>query len=267
MQGFFEDEDGKEYIYKEPKFTPLSEISQRLLKLYSDKFGQENVKIIQDSSKVNPKDLDSKYAYIQVTHVTPYLDEKELEDRRTDFEKSHNIWRFVFETPFTMSGKKQGGVEEQCKRRTVLTTTHCFPYVKKRIAVMYQHQTDLSPIEVAIDEMSAKVNELRQLCSASEVDMIRLQLKLQGSISVQVNAGPLAYARAFLDSSSAKKYPDNKVKQLKEVFRQFVDACGQALSVNERLIKEDQQEYHDEMKANYRNLTRELSNIMHEQLG
>uniref|UniRef100_A0A3B4TYG8 Dedicator of cytokinesis 9b n=1 Tax=Seriola dumerili TaxID=41447 RepID=A0A3B4TYG8_SERDU len=266
-QGFFEDEDGKEYIYKEPKFTPLSEISQRLLKLYSDKFGQENVKIIQDSGKVNPKDLDSKYAYIQVTHVTPYLDDKELEDRKTDFEKSHNIRRFVFETPFTVSGKKQGGVEEQCKRRTVLTTTHCFPYVKKRIAVMYQHQTDLSPIEVAIDEMSSKVAELRLLCSASEVDMIRLQLKLQGSISVQVNAGPLAYARAFLDDSSAKKYPDNKVKQLKEVFRQFVDACGQALGVNERLIKEDQQEYHDEMKANYKDLTRELSTIMHEQVG
>ncbi|XP_053273525.1 dedicator of cytokinesis protein 9 isoform X1 [Pleuronectes platessa] len=266
-QGFFEDEDGKEYIYKEPKFTPLAEISQRLLKLYSDKFGQENVKIIQDSGKVNPKDLDSKYAYIQVTHVTPHLDDKELEDRKTDFEKSHNIRRFVFETPFTVSGKKQGGVEEQCKRRTVLTTTHCFPYVKKRIAVMYQHQTDLSPIEVAIDEMSAKVAELRLLCSASEVDMIRLQLKLQGSISVQVNAGPLAYARAFLDDSSAKKYPDNKVKQLKEVFRQFVDACGQALGVNERLIKEDQQEYQDEMKANYRDLARELSNIMHEQIN
>ncbi|XP_058510531.1 dedicator of cytokinesis protein 9 isoform X3 [Solea solea] len=266
-QGFFEDEDGKEYIYKEPKFTPLSEISQRLLKLYSDKFGQENVKIIQDSSKVNPKDLDSKYAYIQVTHVTPHLDDKDLEDRKTDFEKSHNIRRFVFETPFTVSGKKQGGVEEQCKRRTILTTTHCFPYVKKRIAVMYQHQTDLSPIEVAIDEMSSKVAELRLLCSASEVDMIRLQLKLQGSISVQVNAGPLAYARAFLDNTSAKKYPDNKVKQLKEVFRHFVDACGQALGVNERLIKEDQQEYQDEMKANYRDLARELSNIMHEQIG
>lgn len=73
--------------------------------------------------QVNPKDLDSKYAYIQVTHVTPYLDDKELEDRKTDFEKSHNIRRFVFETPFTVSGKKQGGVEEQCKRRTILTST------------------------------------------------------------------------------------------------------------------------------------------------
>uniref|UniRef100_A0A673BM31 Dedicator of cytokinesis 9 n=1 Tax=Sphaeramia orbicularis TaxID=375764 RepID=A0A673BM31_9TELE len=266
-EGFFEDEDGKEYIYKEPKFTPLSEISQRLLKLYSDKFGQENVKMIQDSGRINPKDLDSKYAYIQVTHVTPYLDEKELTDRKTDFEKSHNIRRFVFEMPFTISGKRQGGVEEQCKRRTILTTTHCFPYVKKRIAVMYQHHTDLSPIEVAIDEMSKKVAEIKQLCSSSEVDMIRLQLKLQGSISVQVNAGPLAYARAFLDDASAKKYPDNKVKQLKEVFRHFVEACGHGLGINERLIKEDQQEYHDEMKANYRDLARELSIIMHEQIS
>ncbi|TNN43606.1 Dedicator of cytokinesis protein 9 [Liparis tanakae] len=156
--------------------------------------------------------------------------------------------------PFTISGKKQGGVEEQCKRRTILTTTHCFPYVKKRIAVMYQHHTDLSPIEVAIDEMSKKVAEIQQLCSSSEVDMIRLQLKLQGSISVQVNAGPLAYARAFLDDASAKKNPDNK-------------ACGHGLGINERLIKEDQQEYHDEMKASYRDLAKELSIIMHEQIN
>ena len=140
---------------------------------------------------------------------------------------------------------------------------------------------------------------------------------LQDAFVIQVNAGPLAYARAFLDDSGEKKYPDNKVKQLKEVFRyvqpsafgilvspfplpfsappppplshplhpanphskhmwymvwgvflyrQFVDACGQALGVNEQLIKEDQQEYHDEMKANYRDLAKELSNIMHEQV-
>lgn len=73
-------------------------------------------------TQVNPKDLDPKYAYIQVTYVTPFFEEKELEDRKTDFEMHHNIQRFVFETPFTLSGKKHGGVEEQCKRRTVLTS-------------------------------------------------------------------------------------------------------------------------------------------------
>lgn len=72
--------------------------------------------------QINPKDLDSKYAYIQVTHVTPFLEEKELVERKTEFERSHNIRRFVFEMPFTVSGKKQGGIDEQCKRRTILTS-------------------------------------------------------------------------------------------------------------------------------------------------
>ncbi|XP_072330607.1 dedicator of cytokinesis protein 10 isoform X2 [Scyliorhinus torazame] len=265
-QAFFEEDDSKEYIYKEPKLTGLSEISQRLLKLYSDKYGTENVKMIQDSNKVNPKDLDPKFAYIQVTFVTPYFDEKELTERRTDFEKHHNIKRFVFETPFTLSGKKHGGVEEQCKRRTILTTSQTFPYVKKRIQVVNQQSTELNPIEVAIDEMSRKVSELNHLCCMNEVDMIRLQLKLQGSVSAKVNAGPMAYAWAFLEEKNAKKYPDNQVKLLKEIFRQFAAACGHALEVNERLIKEDQLEYQEEMKSHYRDLLSELSTVMNEQV-
>ncbi|XP_029471532.1 dedicator of cytokinesis protein 10 isoform X2 [Rhinatrema bivittatum] len=265
-QGFFEEEEGKEYIYKEPKLTGLSEISQRLLKLYADKFGADNVKIIQDSNKVNPKELDPKFAYVQVTYVTPYFETKELEDRKTDFERHHNIRHFVFETPFTLSGKKHGGVEEQCKRRTVLKTSHSFPYVKKRIQVISQTSTELNPIEVAIDEMSKKVTELNQLCTMEEVDMIRLQLKLQGSVSVKVNAGPMAYARAFIEEIHANKYPEDQVKQLREIFRQFAEACGHALEVNERLIKEDQLEYQEEMKLHYKDMLNELSAIMNEQI-
>ncbi|XP_069049551.1 dedicator of cytokinesis protein 11 isoform X4 [Lepisosteus oculatus] len=265
-QCFFEEEDGKGYIYKEPKLTGLSEISQRLLTLYGDKFGSENVKIIQDSNKVNPKQLDPKYAYIQVTFVKPYFDEKELSEKKTGFEKNHNINRFVFETPYTLSGKKHGGVEEQCKRRTILTTTNTFPYVKKRIAVMYEHQMDLKPIEVAIDEMQDRTAELQKLCSTSEVDMIQLQLKLQGCVSVQVNAGPMAYARAFLDADKSSKYGGKKVKELKEIFRKFVQACSIALDFNERLIKEDQFEYHEGLKSNFKDLVKELSDIINEQI-
>lgn len=66
------------------------------------------------------------------------------------------------------------------------TASHLFPYVKKRIQVISQTSIELNPIEVAIDEMSKKISELRQLCTMEEVDMIRLQLKLQGSVSVKV---------------------------------------------------------------------------------
>uniref|UniRef100_A0A671XRE8 Dedicator of cytokinesis 11 n=1 Tax=Sparus aurata TaxID=8175 RepID=A0A671XRE8_SPAAU len=265
-QGFFEEEDGKEYIYKEPKLTGLSEISQRLLTLYGEKFGPENVKIIQDSNKVNPKELDPKFAYVQVTFVKPYFEEKEAPEKKTDFEKCHNINRFVFETPYTLSGKKHGGVEEQCKRRIVLTTANTFPYVKKRIEVVGEKQVELKPVDVAIDEMKARTVELTKLCSNQEVDMIQLQLKLQGCISVQVNAGPMAYARAFLDDSKSNQSGNKKVKDLKDIFRRFVQACSMALDINERLIKEDQFEYHEGLKANFKEMVKELSDIIHEQI-
>ncbi|KAM8997033.1 dedicator of cytokinesis protein 11 isoform 3-T3 [Ara ararauna] len=265
-QTFFEEEDGKEYIYKEPKLTGLSEISFRLLKLYGEKFGSETVKIIQDSNKVNVKDLDPKYAHIQVTYVKPYFEDKEMSERMTEFERNHNINRFVFETPYTLSGKKHGSVEEQCKKRTILTTLNSFPYVKKRIPVNYEHQVNLKPIDVAADEIKDKTAELQKLCSAGDVDMIQLQLKLQGCVSVQVNAGPLAYARAFLSDSQSSKYPTKKVNDLKEMFRKFIQACGIALELNERLIKEDQVEYHEELKSNFRDMVKELSDIIHEQI-
>lgn len=121
IQAYFEDENGQEYIYKEPKVTPLSEISQRLFHLYSEKFGSENVKIM-DSVPVDENELDPKIAYIQVTHVTPYFKKTELEVRQTEFEQNHNVSCFMFETPFTKEGKARGSPEDQWKRRTILTS-------------------------------------------------------------------------------------------------------------------------------------------------
>ena len=63
---------------------------------------------------------------------------------------------------------------------------HSFPYIKKRLLVYYRRQEELTPIEVAIDVMTSKVSELHEVVSQSHTDVKKLQLKLQGSISVQV---------------------------------------------------------------------------------
>lgn len=39
------------------------------------------------------------------------------------------------------------------------------------------------------------------------------------SVALQVNAGPMAYARAFLDDSRSNQYGSKKVKDLKDIFR------------------------------------------------
>lgn len=117
---YFEEESGKEFVYKEPKVTSLSEISERLERQYLEKFGSDTVKMIQDSTPVVQSELDPKFAYIQVTHLTPYFEKSQLEDRQTEFEQNHNVYTFMYETPFTKDGRARGNPEEQWKRRTIL---------------------------------------------------------------------------------------------------------------------------------------------------
>jgi dedicator of cytokinesis protein 9/10/11 len=99
------------------------------------------------------------------------------------------------------------------------TAQYSFPYVLKRIAVKDRQIMELSPIEVAIDEMQTKTSELEEVVLSQTIDFKKLQLRLQGAVAVQVNAGPLAYANSFFDPKVSDKYDYDKVEDLRDVFR------------------------------------------------
>lgn len=100
-----------------------------------------------------------------------------------------------------------------------IAATYSFPYVLKRIPVKHKQAIELNPIEVAIDEMQNRVSELEEVVMPP-IDVKKLQLRLQGSVAVQVNAGPLAYANAFLNpKENIDKYSEDKVDELKDIFR------------------------------------------------
>lgn len=67
--------------------------------------------------------------------------------------------------------------------------------------------------------MRTRVSELEDVVFTQPTDAKKLQLKLQGSVCVQVNAGPLAYALVFLDPALSGMYPEEKVEELKDVYR------------------------------------------------
>ena len=81
---------------------------------------------------------------------------------------------------------------------------------------------------------------------------------------MQVNAGPLAYASAFLEESVQRTFPGDKVYQLKQAFREFVEACQRALVLNHRLRAEDQADYQSSLVAGYRDLVAALGLILGE---
>lgn len=132
-----------------------------------------------------------------------------------------------------------------------------------RIPVRSRKAIEIGPIEVAIEELKNRIVDLEEVV-LPPIDIKKLQLRLQGSVAVTVNAGPLAYANAFVDSTRNGNYPQIKVDELKEVFRDFMRVCFIALQINERHILNDQRDYHLVLMENYLNLCNSMSSLMNE---
>ncbi|OXB54791.1 hypothetical protein ASZ78_008191 [Callipepla squamata] len=254
----FGDLDEQEFVYKEPAITKLPEISHRLEGFYGQCFGEDSVEVIKDSAPVDKSKLDPNKAYIQITFVEPYFDEYEMKDRVTYFEKNFNLCRFMYTTPFTMDGRPRGELSEQYKRNTVLTTMHAFPYIKTRINVIQKEEFVLTPIEVAIEDMQKKTQELTAATNQEPPDAKMLQMVLQGSVGATVNQGPLEVAQVFLAEIPADPKLYRHHNKLRLCFKEFIMRCGEAVNKNKHLITADQREYQQELKKNYGKLKENL---------
>nr|XP_057925533.1 dedicator of cytokinesis protein 8 isoform X2 [Doryrhamphus excisus] len=254
----FGDLDEREFIYKEPGITHLPEISHRLENFYAQCFGEDILVMIKDSTPVDRKQLNPNKAYIQITYVEPYFDDYEMKDRLTNFEKNFNLRRFMYTTPFTKSGRPRGELQEQYKRKTILTTMHAFPYVKTRIQIIQKEEFDLTPIEVAIEDMQKKTRELAVATHREQPDAVMLQMLLQGSVGATVNQGPLEVAQVFLNEIPADPKLFRHHNKLRLCFKEFIMRCGEAVEKNKHLITSDQKEYQQELKKNYNRLRENL---------
>ncbi|XP_050313244.1 dedicator of cytokinesis protein 7 isoform X2 [Anthonomus grandis grandis] len=260
----FGDLDKEEFVYKEPTLTKLPEIFSRLEDFYAKRFGgPENVIIIKDSNTVDINSLDPNKAYIQITYVEPYFENFELRYRQTHFDRNFNIKRFVYATPFTMTGKAHGELKEQYKRKTILTTAVHFPYVKTRIQVVDRFQITLTPIEVAIEDIQKKTTELAIATQQEPPDPKILQMVLQGCIGTTVNQGPLEMALTFLPSGG--KALTKHQNKLRLCFKDFSKKCADALKKNKNLIGPDQRDYQRELDRNYKRFTEKLQPLVNPQ--
>uniref|UniRef100_A0A8D2LH06 Dedicator of cytokinesis 6 n=1 Tax=Varanus komodoensis TaxID=61221 RepID=A0A8D2LH06_VARKO len=260
----FGDLDEQEFVYKEPSITKLAEISHRLEEFYAERFGHEMVEIIKGSNPVDKVKLDPNKAYIQLTYVEPFFDTYELKDRITYFDKNYNLRTFMFCTPFTLDGRAHGDLHEQFKRKTLLTTSHAFPYVKTRINVIHKEEIILTPIEVAIEDMQKKTQELAFATHQDPADAKMLQMVLQGCVGTIVNQGPLEVAQVFLAEipDDPKLYRHHN--KLRLCFKDFTKRCEDALRKSKTLIGPDQREFLRELERNYQRLKEALSPLLNQ---
>uniref|UniRef100_A0A6I8P388 Dedicator of cytokinesis 7 n=1 Tax=Ornithorhynchus anatinus TaxID=9258 RepID=A0A6I8P388_ORNAN len=263
----FGDLDEQEFVYKEPAITKLAEISHRLEGFYGERFGEDVVEVIKDSNPVDKCKLDPNKAYVQITYVEPYFDTYEMKDRITYFDKNYNLRRFMYCTPFTLDGRAHGDLHEQFKRKTILTTSHAFPYIKTRINVVHKEEIILTPIEVAIEDMQKKTQELAFATHQDPADPKMLQMVLQGSVGTTVNQGPLEVAQVFLAEIPNDPKLFRHHNKLRLCFKDFTKRYpGYALRKNKSLIGPDQKEYQRELERNYHRLKEALQPLINRKI-
>ncbi|KAJ4920211.1 hypothetical protein JOQ06_014285 [Pogonophryne albipinna] len=262
----FGDLDEQEFVYKEPSITKLAEISHRLEEFYAERYGDDVVEIIKDSNPVDKNKLDPNKAYLQITYVEPFFDTYELKERITYFDKNYNLRTFMYCTPFTLDGRAHGDLNEQYKRKSILTTSHAFPYIKTRINVIHKEEIILVPMEVAIEDMQKKTQELAFATNQDPADAKMLQMVLQGSVGTTVNQGPLEVAQVFLSDIPDDPKLFRHHNKLRLCFKDFTKRCEDALRKNKSLIGSDQKEYHREMERNYNKLKEALGPLINRKI-
>jgi hypothetical protein len=260
----FEHLDGNEYIYREPAAVRIAEFSQNLVMQYGLRLGlRDGIPLVPNSRRIKPGELNPKEPQMQIISVEPFFGEDEAGNRVTDYQRNYDVTKFVFESPYHPEGAEKN-MENQHIRRTILHTETAFPSTRKRLRVAKKEEVVLTPVEVGIALIEGKCSALEKELGSSSPDTKALQLVLQGSLLLQVNAGPLAVFQTFLGDSVAKHAAEH-VEKLRVSMRRFFHDLAEGVALNKTLIgpqQADLQELLEEGIVKFRATVAPLSNGM-----
>ncbi len=249
------------WIYKERPDVLTMTIVERLKRQYASVVGEDKVHIMANSEVATR--LEPGHAYLQVAAIQPYLDAEELSERRSEFERQTNLRRFVMETPFTMtSGKAQGNWDEQHLRRVIMTTNKAFPCVAKRLPVVAEESTILTPIQNALSVITDRCENIKKLNASQDPAIKSVQQFLQGSVLLQVNEGPLAICKVFLAPENADKYVAGHVASLSKAMSSFLFEARALLLLNGTLIDSTQIDFQEVLIEGYNDMRLKLREFL-----
>lgn len=206
---------GKEYIVRNGSYLHVSEFQSLIKQQLQLLVGSDiPVYVLPDTSPMPSNDAQEAYAYM--TSLNPVIINPS-EQSNDIISPTHTCWKkrldnisyrneyncFQFSVPYTKEGKAHAKTMDlQWKRTTILTVKHPFPYILTRQMVIKREVRDLSPIEVALDDIQERVismiDELRKPPSKLQSDINNLMRLVQGTVVPQVNAGAAEVAKVFL---------------------------------------------------------------------
>lgn len=257
----FEEDDGKEYLYRVNPSMRLADFTAGLDERYIEKFGADCYERLGNKPIEEYEHVDlTKKNYLQIVNCEIYYEYEHLssKDRLTYSDRSFDVKKFCFETPYSPGGGKPSEeVSKTWKRKIVLTPARTFPYLLTRVPIRKKDIKILKPIESAIDLLLGIVTRLKEALNCTPPNTKTVQIILQGSVLTQVNAGPLAIIREFL--GNAANYTEAEVAKVAEQVRGFVRRCKFGFALNATLIEKEPSlaPLHEEMSKAFKVLVAE----------
>jgi uncharacterized membrane protein YgcG len=260
----------RQYVYMASAEHRVAEFTE-LMRLRFEKRFLPNTKVRVLAANESAESIKSKcaaesgVAFVQIAAVRPHASANTK--RKTEFDMNHNVGRFALEQPFVPGGGAYGQTSKQWKRRLVYKCTSTFPHLSPRLLVVDVDERQLSPLACAIETIAGRADQLSEEVAAPVPDVKQLQLLLQGSVLLQVNAGPLEIANVFLrsdfvaakDDLAPGEKSDALQSKLRGEFRRFIGAAADAVKLNGTLVGADQAEFQNELEKGLERTKGELS--------
>lgn len=153
--------------------------------------------------------------------------------------------------------------------KTTYETYQAFPTIVKRSEVKSISVVKLSPLEIALQLLQAKTNDLVELeavfnaGNADQASVSRLDLILSGAVDSPVNGGIQLY-RAFLEDESLRNDPSTSplLSALETAFLDYATAIQHCLTIHGKVVPATLRPLHQSLLELYhRNFAPELATL------
>ncbi|XP_073505608.1 dedicator of cytokinesis protein 2 isoform X2 [Phyllobates terribilis] len=235
---------------------------------------------------------DIKYSdgqYIQCFTVQPVLEEqprfknKPVPDQIINFYKSNYVQRFHYSRPV-----RKGSIDPENEfasmwiERATFVTAYRLPGILRWFEVTSMSHTTISPVENAIETMSATNEKILMLINQYQRDenlpINPLSMCLNGIVDPAVMGGFAKYEKAFFTEEYTQEHPEDcdKLNKLKDLIAWQTPLLCAGIQIHEKRVTEDLRPFHDRMEECFRNLkmkvekqygVRELPNFDERRVG
>ncbi|XP_077122133.1 dedicator of cytokinesis protein 2 [Ranitomeya variabilis] len=245
---------GKEYERREDFLSQLMSQFPLSEKLNTTSYPGEDIK-------------NSPGQYIQCFTVQPVLEEqprfknKPVPDQIINFYKSNYVQRFHYSKPV-----RKGSVDPENEfasmwiERATFVTAYRLPGILRWFEVTSMSHTTISPLENAIETMSATNEKILMLINQYQRDenlpINPLSMCLNGIVDPAVMGGFAKYEKAFFTEEYTQEHPEDcdKLHKLKDLIAWQTPLLGAGIQIHEKRVTEDLRPFHDRMEECFRNL-------------